>query len=228
MSTATVVRPASVTSNTPPPRNGSWLTPLNLHWAAAGLLVLLNIYLVAHLFVLWNASRNYDAAAFEQQNTHLRVARAAAQPLRGLDEKLTVATDGADAFYKDRLPETYSEVISEFGALTRKAGVRLTGAQYTPAIVLPNSPGQLTELDIDARLSGEYRPLVQLLNSLERDKTFFVIRSVIFNGQQSGAVNLRLRVTTYLRGGPPPSDSAAAAAGLSSAVAEPIAGRSAR
>jgi len=229
MSTATVIRPAAAPSSTPPARNGSWITPLNLHYAAVGLLVLLNIYLLVHLFVLWSVSRNYNAEAFEQQNTELRAARAAAQPLRGLDEKLAAAGTGADAFYKDRLPQTYSEVISEFGALTRKAGVRLTGAQYTPAIVLPNSPGQLTELDIDARLSGEYRPLVQLLNSLERDKTFFVIRTVIFNGQESGAVNLRLRVTTYIRGGPPPPDSAASSSPVSSsAVAEPTAGRSTR
>lgn len=228
MSTATVIGPAPTPSNTPPARNGSWITPLNLHWAAAGLLVLLNLYLIVHLFVLWNVSRNYKAESFEQQNTQLRVARVAAQPLRGLDEKLAAATAGADGFYKDRLPQTYSEVISEFGALTRKAGVRLTGAQYTPAIVLPNSTGQLTELDIDARLSGEYRPLVQLLNSLERDKTFFVIRTVTFNGQQSGAVNLRLRVTTYLRGGPPPPDSVASTSSASfNPVAEAPPGRSA-
>jgi hypothetical protein len=92
--------------------------------------------------------------------------------------------------------------------VTRKAGVKLTGAQYTPAAVLPNSPGQLTELDIDARLSGDYRPLMQFVNSLERDKMFFVIRAVTFNGQQSGTVNLRLLLTTYLRGGPSPPNQA--------------------
>lgn len=230
MSTATVTRPAAAPRTTPPPRNGSWITPLNLHWAAAGILLLLNVYLLVHLFVLWSLSRSYNAEAFEQQNTQLRVAGVAVQPLRGLDEKLASATTGADAFYKDRLPQTYSEVISEFGALVRKSGVRLTGAQYTPATVLPNSPGQLTELDMDARLSGDYRPLVLLLNSLERDKTFFVIRTVIFNGQQSGAVNLRLRVTTYLRGGPPPAEIASAPSGPSTAAppAGPAAGRAAR
>jgi len=208
MSTATITRPINGSRN----GNGAhrtWATPLNLHWAAVGLLVLLNVYLVVHLVVLWHLSTNFNAGAFEQQNTELRVARVAAQPLRGLDDKLAAATKGADAFYKERLPQSYSEVASELGALTRKAGVRLTGAQYTPATVLPNSRGQLTELDIDARLSGDYRPLVLLLNSLERDKTFFVIRTVTFNGQQSGTVNLRLRLTTYLRGGPPPTAVAA-------------------
>ena len=77
------------------------------------------------------------------------------------------------------------------------------GAQYVPATVLAGSSGELTEMKIDARLSGDYRPLVLLLNSLERDKMFFVINGVTLTGQQSGTVNLRLRLTTYLRGGMP-------------------------
>jgi len=207
MSTATVTPPVKST------RSGSsrlsqWGTPLNLHWAAVGLLVVLNVYLVVHMFVLWHLSRTVDATAIDQQRTELRIATVAAQPLRGLDDKLAEATKDADKFYADRLPRSYSEVVSELGALTRKAGVKLTGAQYMPATVLPNSPGQLIELDIDARLSGDYRPLMLFVNSLERDRMFFLIRAVTFNGQQSGTVNLRLQLTTYLRGGGPSAETA--------------------
>jgi predicted alpha-1,6-mannanase (GH76 family) len=49
-------------------------------------------------------------------------------------------------------------------------------------------------------LSGDYRPLVQFINTVERDKMFFVIDGVTLTGQQTGTVNLRLRLTTYLRG----------------------------
>lgn len=212
MSTATATPPVKST------RNGSsglsqWATPLNLHWAAFGLLVLLNVYLLVHMFVLWHLSRTFDATAIDQQRTELRIATLAAQPLRGLDEKLGEATKDADRFYADRLPRSYSEVVSELGSLTRKAGVKLTGAQYMPATVLPNSPGQLTELDIDARLSGDYRPLMLFVNSLERDRMFFLIRAVTFNGQQSGTVNLRLQLTTYLRAGVPSPETIGRTAG---------------
>jgi hypothetical protein len=207
-----------------PIRNGSsrlsqWATPLNLHWAAVGLLVVLNVYLLVHMFVLWHLSRTFDTTALDQQRTELRIATVAAQPLRGLDEKLADATTDADRFYADRLPRSYSEVVSELGSLTQKAGVKLTGAQYMPATVLPNSPGQLTELDIDARLSGDYRPLMLFVNSLERDRMFFLIRAVTFNGQQSGTVNLRLQLTTYLRGGAPAAQTAASATDAKSAAA---------
>ena len=231
MSTTAVSHRATPKGTTAPaPRQGAgpsrdWTSPVYLHWAALGILVLLNLYFIAHLFVLWHRGTDANGAAIEQQRTQLRVATVAAQPLRGLDNKLSSATTKADAFYKDRLPQSYSEVLSELGGLARKTGVKLTGAQYTPATVLPNSPGQLTEVDIDARLSGEYRPLMLLLNSLERDKMFFIIRAVTFNGQQSGAVNLRLRLTTYLRGGPPPADDAAATASPTAPVASVPGGR---
>jgi type IV pilus assembly protein PilO len=179
------------------------LRPLNLHWAGVGLLALVNVYLIAQMLFLWHASSNYSANAMAQQRNELRLAKAAVEPLRGLDEKLARATEEADRFSRERLPAKDSDVVDELGALTKKAGVRLVGATYVPAVVLAGSTGELTEMRIDARLSGDYRPLVQFINALERDKMFFVIDGVTLNGQQSGTVNLRLGLTTYLRGGAP-------------------------
>ncbi len=66
--------------------------------------------------------------------------------------------------------------------------------------MLPGTAGELTEMRIDASLSGDYRPLVQVINALERDRMFFLIDAVTLTGQQSGTVNLRLRLRTFLRG----------------------------
>lgn len=178
----------------------SVLSPLNLHWTGLALLGLVNIYLVAHLALLWHSSASYDAAAFAQQKSEVGRAGTAAEPLRGVDEKLARAKTDADQFYKDRLPTSYSDVVAELGGLTKNSGVRLSGANYSTDPVLPGTEAQLTELNIDARLSGDYRPLVLFINSLERDKMFFIIKGVTLNGQQSGTVNLRLRLVTYLRG----------------------------
>jgi type IV pilus assembly protein PilO len=95
----------------------------------------------------------------------------------------------------------------------------MVGATYVPKAVLAGSAGELTEMSIDARLAGDYRPLVQFINALERDKMFFVIDGVTLNGQQSGTVNLRLRLTTYLRGG-----AAAEPAAAETAAAGPATG----
>jgi type IV pilus assembly protein PilO len=200
LSALTVVKPK------PPAKNSaaqvqSLLSPLNLHWAGVGLLALMNLYLIAHMLFLWHSSSSYDADAVAQQRIELAQAANAVKPLRGLDAKLAMATAESDRFYRDRLPGSDSQVAGELGALAKKDGVRLAGAQYMHAEVLAGSIGELTELRIDARLSGDYRPLVMFLNSLERDKMFFVIKGVTLTGQQSGTVNLRLRLTTYLPGG---------------------------
>jgi len=87
-----------------------------------------------------------------------------------------------------------------------RSGVRLTRVQYTQGLAGP----ELTEISMDAGISGDYPEIMRFVNSLERDQTFFVIRAMALTGQQGGLVNLRLRVSTWLR----PAD--AAASGLPS------------
>lgn len=188
------------------------LSPLNLHWAGIVLLVLVNLYLIVQMILLWHGASNYNADAIAQQKVELKQAEAAAEPLRGLDAKVATATTEADRFYVDRLPGSDSDVAAELGALTKKAGVRLAGAGYVHQPVLAGTTAELTQVKIDARLSGDYRPLVLLLNSLERDKMFFVIDGVTLTGQQTGTVTLRLRLTTYEQGHKDEQDTADAAA----------------
>ena len=138
-------------------------------------------------------------------------ADAAAEPLRGVDAKVALSTTQADRFYRERLPLVQSEVVAELGDLAKRNNVRMTRATYTSAVVLAGTENELTEEKIDASLSGDYRPLIEYINALERDRTFFIINGVTLTGQQTGLVNLRLRLTTYLRSAAdiPPADAAA-------------------
>ena len=52
---------------------------------------------------------------------------------------------------------------------------------------------------MDAGISGDYPAIMRFINSLERDQIFFIIRAMSLTGQQGGLVNLRLRVSTWLR-----------------------------
>lgn len=175
-------------------------TPLNLHLAALAVLLAFNLYLLAHLFLLWGKVSSNDASALAQGRIALRAAEVSAQPLKGLDGKLAAATTEADAFYNRRLPDSDSQVLTELGALTKDHNVRLTRAQYLDAPVLAGTSGELTQMSIDASLSGDYRALMQVINALERDRMFFLIDGVSLSGQQTGTVNLRLGLRTYLRG----------------------------
>jgi type IV pilus assembly protein PilO len=77
--------------------------------------------------------------------------------------------------------------------------VKLTRVQYAYDPVMTGTAGELMEARMDASLSGDYRPLVLFINSIERDKMFFLITDVTLQGQQSGVVGLRIRLTTFLR-----------------------------
>jgi type IV pilus assembly protein PilO len=176
------------------------MTALNLHLAGVVALALLVLYLIVHLIFLWQGLNANNAEALDQQRVQLIAAQISAKPLRGLDTKLVQSTHDANAFYETRLPYADSQMLAEIGVLTKKAGVRWTHAQYSNNAALSGDYA-LTAVSIDASVSGDYRPIVQFINSVERDKLFFVINGINLTGQQTGQVNLRIRLTTYLRPG---------------------------
>ena len=209
-------RPAAVTMNVRQ-RAQSLLSPLNLHLAGIAVVGVINLYLLVTVILLYNQAKGQDAEAVSKQEIALKSAKIASHPLEGLDVKLKRASSDADQFSMTRLPVSYSEIASELGALAKKQNVRLTRVQYAQASAssaTQNGPtaaalqgasqndpaSQLTEVRMDASLTGDYRPLVVFLNNLERDRLFFVITGITLSGQQSGVVNLRIRITTYIRG----------------------------
>lgn len=218
MTVATAKRPVVAQHVTE--RMRGLLNLLNLHFAGVALLGLVNLYLLVHMAFAWRAATSQNAEALAQQTVNMRAAEIAKKPLEGLDAKLALATTDADRFYKQRLPFANSEVASELGALAKKQGVKLTRVQYSYGPVMAGTTGALTEVRMDASLSGDYRPLVLFMNGLERDKMFFLIDGVTLTGQQSGTVGLRLKLTTYLRSPVGVEGSEKTAAGTSGAGGE--------
>jgi hypothetical protein len=154
--------------------------------------------MVVHALFLYRALGANNAEALNQQRALLTTAELQAKPLRGLDRKIIASATVAETFYQGRLAYSYSQVLAELGVLTKRTGVRLVNAQYAQSPIL-SGPNALTEVRIDASVSGDYRPVVEFINALERDRMFFVISSINLTGQQTGQVNLRIRLTTYLR-----------------------------
>lgn len=198
-------------------RTRGWLDPVNLHWAGVGLLSLVCLYLLVQMGLAWRLANSQNAEALAQQELQMKAAQIAARPLQGLDVKLAAANAKADEFYRERLPVSYSEIASELGTLTDRSKVRLGRVNYTQpalaqgagkgsgnsamAVPTPTSGSdKLTEVLLDANLTGDYRGLVEFINSLERDKVFFLVNGITLTGQQTGQVSLRIRLTTFLRG----------------------------
>jgi hypothetical protein len=190
-------------------------SPLTWHYAGFAVLLILIIVLAVRFGMDWAAisTRTTDALAGKQ--VELKALDMQTAPLRGLDKRVVLTRDQIKDFYANRIPANYSSFATRIGELQVKSGVHLSRLTYTQG-----KPGaNLTEVSLDAGISGDYPQIMHFVNSLERDKTFFVIRAMSLTGQQGGLVNLRLRVSTWLR------PDAAAASGLpqTSAANEPAA-----
>lgn len=178
-------------------------SPLTWHYAGFAVLLVLVIVLTVRLGLDWLATNGRSTDELAGKQIELRVKELQTAPLRGLDKRVEESRAQVLAFYQKRIPPSYSSIASRVGDLEVKSGVRLSRVQYTQG-----PPGaDLTEISMDAGLSGSYPDVMRFINSLERDQTFFVIRAMQLAGQQGGTVNLRLRVSTWLR----PADAAASA-----------------
>jgi len=176
-------------------------SPLTWHYVGFGVLLVLVIGLAIRLGFDWVATNGRSSDALAGKQLELKAMDLQTAPLRGLDQRVVASRDQIQAFYEKRIPPNYSSFATRVGELQVKSGVRLSRVQYTQG-----PPGaDLTEVSMDAGISGDYPGIMRFVNSLERDQTFFVIRGMQLTGQQGGLVNLRLRVSTWMRPADVPS-----------------------
>lgn len=200
----------------------SWFTLLNLHLAGAAVLVALVLTLAVKAGLAVHAASATSSEAYQQEQIRSVQLRAQMAHLQGLPQKVDQSRDDAQHFYETRIAANYSTIAEQLGGTAVRNQVRLSRAEYTPS---PAVDG-LTEVRIDASLSGDYTPLMHFINDLERDKNhvFFIIDGVTFTGQQGGLVNLRLKLSTYLQAGAtdlPPTSASTALASTETAVVAP-------
>jgi type IV pilus assembly protein PilO len=169
---------------------------LNLHIATVALLAIANLVLLVQLGLAWHTLRTDGPEQLELKKVELQTAQLQAKPLRNLPLRVADSTKGAEHFYDGRVPGADSAILAELGALATKANVRLSRGQYAFAPALHD----VMEVRMDESVSGDYTSVMKFINSVERDKMFFVINGLTLTGTQGGLVNLRLKVTTYLRG----------------------------
>jgi Tfp pilus assembly protein PilO len=177
-------------------------SPLTWHYAGFAILLVVVVGLSVRLGLDWAATNGRSADALAGKQDELKAMDLQTAPLRGLDKRAEEARAQIQAFYAKRIPANYSSFATRIGELEVKSGVRLTRMQYTQG-----PPGaDLTEVSLDAGISGNYPDIMRFINSVERDQNFFVIRAMSLAGQQEGQVNLRLRVSTWMRPADVPSE----------------------
>lgn len=176
-------------------------SPLTWHYAGFAVLLVTVIALATRFALDWNAISAHTHDTIMDRQVQLHALKAETEPLRGLDKRLGTTRDQIKKFYATRIPANYSTIAAQIGNLEVASGVRLSNVRYAQRPPASN----LSEIVIDAGITGEYPQIMKFINSIERDKIFFVITGMSLTGQQAGAVNLRLQMSTWLR----PADAAA-------------------
>jgi Tfp pilus assembly protein PilN len=169
--------------------------PLTWHIVACAALSILVLVLGIRLGMDWAATNTRSSSALEQKQIQAKALVHQNAPLAGLDKRVDDSRKQIAAFYAKRIPANYSSIAHTFGDLGIKSGVRLSSVQYTQG----QAGADLTEITLDAGIAGAYPQIMRFVNSLESDQTFFIVRGMALTGQQGGLVNLRLRVSTWLR-----------------------------
>ena len=170
-------------------------SPMTWYWTGVVVLSLVAIGLIGRIAYVWTFTDTGATQTLEGKQAQLEALKQDTLPLRGLDKRVALTRDRIGKFYADRIPANYSLVATRIVELETHSGARLSRISYTQG-----PPGiDLTEISMDASISGDYPQIMRFVNGLERDQLFFVIRAMSLNGQQGGQANLRLRVSTWLR-----------------------------
>jgi type IV pilus assembly protein PilO len=176
---------------------GEIFSKLNLHLAALGIILALDVFVGVRFALAWQAIRADQSSAFVAEQLRYGQLRAQMQHLNGLPEKVDAADGDAQKFYQERIAPNYSTMLAQLMDTAEKDHVQLSRSGYAQEAAIPG----LTDVRIDAGLSGQYTEMMHFINDVERDKdhVFFLIDGITLTGQQGGVVNLRLRLETYLR-----------------------------
>jgi Tfp pilus assembly protein PilO len=170
-------------------------SPLTWHAVAVVVLGIVVAVLGVRLALDWTATNENSASELASKKVQLKALELQTEPLRGLDQKVADTRTQIQSFYAKRIPANYSSIATHVGTLEVASGVRLTRMLYTQGA----PQDDLSEISLDAGVSGTYPQIMHFINGLERDPNFFVIRAMALTGQQGGQVNLRLKVSTWLR-----------------------------
>jgi len=182
-------------------RREQFNSPLAWHCAVLAIMILLVLVMAVRLGMDWSATNGRSNDELASKQVQLKLQEMQTAPLRGMDKRLADSREQMQSFYAKRIPANYSSIATRIGELEVKSGVRLSRVAYSQG----TPTGDLTEISMDAGISGDYPQIMRFINGLERDETFFVIRAMALTGQQGGMVNLRLRVSTWLRPADVPS-----------------------
>ena len=107
-------------------------------------------------------------------------------------------------FFENSLPLAgagYSVISEELQDLSLKAGLQIGSLSFHPRDLTSHG---ITEITMDASISGDYKSVVQFVSKLQRSKNHYVVDDLTLVNNQGGpgaqaGVRVNLHLRSYLR-----------------------------
>jgi type IV pilus assembly protein PilO len=164
------------------------------------LLVAADIALAAYGWNLASGPRSeQDLTVLTRNRDLLRADVKRAQDIR---LKIPAIQKDCDQFEQSLFPETtgYSSVLSELGSIATKSGLELENNNFHQNEVKGRG---LTEVDVEATVTGSYAGVVRFLNALQRSSNVYAVESLSAKSDAQpgsrGGVHVTMRIKTYFR-----------------------------
>ncbi len=166
------------------------------------LLVLTDVALAAYSWQLSSAPRapQQQLAVETKQHDLLKADIKRAQDIR---DNIPAIQKDCDHFEQSLFPASagYSAVRSELGAIARKSGIQLEDLSFKQTEI---SNRGMTEVAIDATVSGDYKSVIGFLNGLQRSANLYEVDALTLaseNANQASAnvIKVALHLKTYFR-----------------------------
>jgi Tfp pilus assembly protein PilO len=167
--------------------------------AILGIVVAVDIVLAGINWHMADANRTPQAElnALKRQHALMAADIARAETIR---TTLPAVEQQRDIFFRQNFRPTtsgYSSVISDFGSLSRGAGLQAENLSFRQHEADKRG---VTEVDISAMVNGDYSSVVRFVNDLEHSDTFYVLDGLSLAASGSGGqLKLNLQMRTYFR-----------------------------
>ena len=164
-----------------------------------GVIVVVDLTLAAFSWQMADANRTPQSElnAVKRQHSLMAADITRAETIR---TTLPAVEQQCDSFFRQNfrpITSGYSSVISNFGSLSRGAGLQAENLNFHRHEADKRG---VTEVDISAVVDGDYSSVVRFVNDLEHSDTFYVLDGLSLAASGSGGqLKLNLQLHTYFR-----------------------------
>jgi type IV pilus assembly protein PilO len=166
------------------------------------LLVVADIALAVYSWKL-ASSPHTPQKEFALQSKNLKLLRGDIERAQGIQKDMPNIQKDCDGFEQSLFPANtgYSSVTADLGSISKKAGLRIDDLSFKQKEI-PNR--NLTEVAMDATVSGDYKNIIQFLNGLQRSQNLYEVDNLSLASEAqgqgpAGAIRVSMHLKTYFR-----------------------------